>query len=130
MVFESQNGSSLKFDVSPWHRSGLPKHSRLIVIRLAVVLLLLGLAGLATAAKDGQYYPTTNPARQVSLSTKMNLAHAPVVFTCGPLESVGRLLVPKPRPIFRRPTQPEPLLIQPVGLTETLQLRAPPALLS
>jgi hypothetical protein len=130
MLFESQNESSPKCDVSLLPGSGLPKHWGLIVVRLAVVLLLFGLAGLATVAKDGQYYPTANPARQVSLSTKMNLAHAPVLFTCGPLENVARLVVPKPRPIFRRRTEAELLPIRSIGLTQTLRFRPPPAVLS
>jgi hypothetical protein len=102
----------------------------LVLNRLAIVLLLLGLAGLATAAKEGQYYPSTTAARHVSLSTKMNVTHAPVVFSRGPLENVARLVASKPRPAIGRRIKPDPLPMASVGLTVCLQHRSPPAVLS
>jgi energy-converting hydrogenase Eha subunit F len=98
--------------------------------KLAIVLLLLGLANLATMAKNGQYYPTPNPARQVSLSTKMNDGHAPVAPVRAPLEKVARIMPPKPRPIVRRQAEPRRLLIRTIGITATPQHRSPPAFLA
>jgi len=101
-----------------------------LVNKLAVFVLLLGLANLATMAKNGQYYPTANPARQVSLSTKMNDTHAPVAPVRAPLEKVARTVPAKPCPTIRRQTQPKPLPVQAIGITVTLQHRSPPAFLA
>src|SRR5215470_12243539 len=130
MLLEPRIESSPRCDVRPLRGSALARHRRLVITRLLILLLVLGVAGLATVAKDGQYYPTTNPARQVALSTKLNLGHAPVTFTCDPVEGVTRLVAPKPCTIFHRRTEVHPLPIQPVWLHETLRLRAPPYLLS
>jgi hypothetical protein len=98
--------------------------------KIAVLLLLFGIAGLATLAKDGQYYPTANPARQVSLSTKMNDSHVPVAVNRVPSDTVARMTPPKPRPVIRTRREPEPLPVQSVGITVTLQHRSPPAVLA
>jgi hypothetical protein len=100
------------------------------VSKIAIIFLLLGLAGLATLAKDGQYYPSANPARQVALSTKMNVAHAPLLYCCGALENVAHLVPPKPRPLVGRRIEPELLPVESVGLTVSRQHRSPPAVLS
>jgi hypothetical protein len=102
---------------------------RRLVHKGAILLLLLGLANLATMAKDGQYYPTPNPARHVSLSIRMNDTHAPVALVRTPLEMVARRVPPRPRPIIRKPREPQPLPIETIGITVTLQHRSPPALL-
>jgi hypothetical protein len=95
--------------------------------KIAIVLLLVGIAGLTTAAKDGQYYPAANPARQVSLSTKMNLNHVPVGFRRAPLEKVAQIVVARPRPTMCRPVEPELLLIEGLAITLSEQHRSPPA---
>src|SRR5215469_5692497 len=130
MLLEPQIESSRRCDVRLLRGSALARHRRLVITRLLILSLVLGVAALATVAKDGQYYPTTNPARQISLSTKLNLGHAPVTLTCDPVEDVARLVAPKPRTIFCRRTEVRPLPMQPVWLDETLRLRAPPSLLS
>lgn len=96
--------------------------------KLAIVLLLVGLAGLATVAKDGQYYPKANPVHQVSLSTKMNLNTVPVLLIHTPLQRVARIFAAKPRASIRRPIEPEVPLIQPIAVTVSLQHRSPPSL--
>jgi hypothetical protein len=97
--------------------------------RLAIVLLLVGLAGLATAAKDGQYYPNPNPARRVSLSTKMNVNSTPAVLNQTPLQKVAQIVAAKPRPSIRKPIEPEVPLIETIAVTVSLQHRSPPVLL-
>jgi len=99
---------------------------RVVFSKFALIFLLFGLAGLATAAKDAQYYPKANPARHVSLATKLNVQHAPVVFGRTHLEKVAQIIAAKPRPIIRRLPEPELLLIEPVAITVTLQHRSPP----
>jgi len=106
------------------------RHLCVMLNKIAIVLLLVGLAGLATVAKDGQYYPTANPARQISVSTKMNLNHVPVIFSRTPLQKVAQVVAAKPRPMIRRSPEPELLLIEPVGVTVSLQHRSPPTIVS
>lgn len=130
MAFKSQSTSSRECEVSSGGGRVPAKCWVLIFHKFAIILLLLGLAGLATLAKDGQYYPTTNPVRHVSLSTKMNVTHASLVFDREPLEDLARLLTPKPRPAVGRRIEPKPLPIKSVGITVSLQHRSPPAVLS
>jgi hypothetical protein len=100
--------------------------------KLAILALIVGLVGLATMAKDGQYFPTTNPARHVSLSTKMNVAHPHVVCDRVPLKEATQIeaLRPLPQRLIVRRVQQEPLPIQSVGVTVSLQHRSPPPSLS
>jgi hypothetical protein len=129
MAFKAQSGPSDQCEVFLAGSAPL-RNWRLIFTKLVVVLLVVGLATLATLAKDGQYYPATNAARHVSLSTKMNVTHAPVVFDRGALKNVAQLVSPKPRPVVTRRTESEPLTIESVGVVVSLQHRSPPAVLS
>ena len=47
--------------------------SRDIWLRVAVVMLLVAVAGLSTLAKNIQYFPKTSPTHYVSSSTKMKV---------------------------------------------------------
>jgi hypothetical protein len=93
-------------------------------------MLLIAVAGLSTLAKDCQYFPKTNPTRYVSSSTKMKLAHAPVVLDGDQQLHVSRIAVPSPRvwPICE--DRFEAILIPAVGVTLSMQHRSPPALIS
>jgi hypothetical protein len=130
MVFKVGTKSLSTCGLAPGCAPALLRRLCVMLNKLAIVLLLVGLAGLATLAKDGQYYPNPNPARQVSLSTKMNLDHVPVVLSRTPLEKVSQTVAAKPRPIMRRPVEPEPPLIEPLAVTLSLQHRSPPTCLS
>ncbi|HTS10907.1 MAG TPA: hypothetical protein VMH00_02200 [Candidatus Limnocylindrales bacterium] len=94
--------------------------------KLAILLLLVSLAGLATLAKDGQYYPKTNPARYVSMSTKMNVGQPTAVAHPGPLQRTARIVAAHSRPAARRTIEPQPLPTDSVGVTVSLQHRSPP----
>lgn len=95
--------------------------------RASVVLLLLTVAGLSAAAKDGKYYPRTSPVRYLSVSTEMNAAAVPVVFDREP-QSMAMTFVPYHPilPMVRRDEPADPL-IQRVGLTVSMRHRSPPA---
>jgi hypothetical protein len=96
-----------------------------LMIRLAVVVLLVTVAGLSTLAKDGQYGPRTSPERHVSLSTKMNVA-APVVFNRQPSQPVVHA-VPAPPPVRAASAQDfEDPLIEKIGWSVSMQHRSPP----
>lgn len=100
----------------------------LLATRVAIVILLFTVAGLATLAKNAQYYPKSNPASNVSISTKMNVTHAPVQVAAEPSQEVTRVYLPQP-PVrvsyvrYER-TLPKP----PIGVTVTRQHRSPPFL--
>ena len=97
-----------------------------LLARATILILLLSVAALATLAKDGLYYPRTNPARYVSLSTKMNVAHSlalsageqprlfAVNFPPQPVMQATRVEIP-PAPSARR-----------INLCLSMQHRSPP----
>ena len=99
-----------------------------IWIRVSVVFLLILVAGLATLAKNGQYFPKTTPAHCISMSTKMNVAHAPAIVAGDRVEQFAKLSQPQPLPLIRR-TRLERLttvLMPQIGVTVSRQHRSPP----
>jgi hypothetical protein len=133
MGLDTQSSRASKGSISSTHFMAEPsraKFGRLYFGKLAIIVLLFGVAGLATGAKDGQYYPSSNPARHVSLSTKMNVTHVPVLVSQGTFDNVAQILAPRPRPVPGRRIEPESLPIESAGITTSLQLRSPPAALS
>ncbi|MFY9528567.1 MAG: hypothetical protein WBC04_17565 [Candidatus Acidiferrales bacterium] len=95
--------------------------------RAAVLLLLVAVVGLSTLAKHSQYLPNTNPARYVSISSKMNVAYSPAVLEPKPLRAVARIVPPQPSIGTSRREEPEPPPIERMGLTVSLQRRSPPS---
>jgi hypothetical protein len=130
MAIKSQNAPSPECDISSLGGRVPAKYRVLFFEKLAIILLLVGLGGLATLAKDGQYYPPTTAVRHVSLSTKMNVTHASVVFDRGALDNFAPLVTPKARPAVGKRIEPQPLPIASVGVTVSVQHRSPPAVLS
>lgn len=94
--------------------------------KATILLLLFTVAGLATFAKNGQYYPDSNPAQHVSISIKMNVTHSPLQAAEEPLQPVSRLLSPQPPlqslQVQVEETSPTP----PIGITISRQHRSPP----
>ena len=103
--------------------------SQRILLRATVFLLLFGVAGLSTLAKQGKYLPKLNPLRQYSKAVKMELVHHPVDFIPVSGQPVSRILPPQPEfsatPLVRRG-----FAFRFTGLTISSQLRAPPSLLA
>jgi hypothetical protein len=95
-------------------------------MRVCVVLLLISVAGLSTVAKDGQYFPKTNPARFLSMSTKMNLTHAPIVLDGARTQPVVRIAPPLPSVRITRIERSEPVPVQRISVRVSLQHRSPP----
>jgi nitrogen fixation-related uncharacterized protein len=129
MGVEEASGPLLWCEVARGNAGALLGRLCVMLNKLAIVLLLVGLAGLATAAKDGQYYPKANPAHQVSVSTKMNVNSIPVVSSQTPLQKVAQVVVSKPRPSMHRPAEAEVPRSEPISVTVSLQHRSPPAVL-
>lgn len=69
--------------------------SERILLRATVFLLLFGVAGLSTLAKQGKYLPKLNPLRQYSKAAKMELVHHPVDFVPMPTQAVSRMVPPQ-----------------------------------
>jgi len=95
-------------------------------VRVAVVLLLFLVAGLATLAKNVQYLPKADSAHYINCATKMKASQAAHEGDRKPLQPVARV-IPAPPP-YRPPhhDEPETLSIQLIGLTVSLQHRSPP----
>jgi len=102
-----------------------------LAAKLVIFALLLAVAGLATMAKNGQYFPDTSPAHYVSISTKLNVAHSPVrsaTRILRPVTSFFRLQAPM-RAAWVDHSTDVPLIIR-LCLNDSEQLRAPPAVRS
>jgi hypothetical protein len=116
-----------KYIVPPGIRAS---RARLVYFRVAVLLLLVAIAGFSTAAKNSQYYSRSNPAHYLNISSKMKVSAAPVTLDRAPLPVVERLIAPtdeiKPYPVVDLEVPEIPSL----AVTLTLQHRSPPSLLS
>jgi hypothetical protein len=98
-----------------------------VLARAAVIfLLLIAVSALSTLAKDGQYFPRTNPARHASLSTKMKVAQPPVIFSGDVLQLVARIAPPPPTFQVTRLEKFEITPIRSISITVSMQHRSPP----
>jgi hypothetical protein len=95
-----------------------------------ILLLLAAVPGLSTLAKDGQYFPRTNPVRRVSLSIKMNVSHAPAVIVSDRLETVAKTVSPPPTVRVDGLEQSEIAPISTIGISLSMQHRYPPLTLA
>ena len=106
-----------------------PTKSRMqghLALRLAVVALLLGVAALATLAKNGQYFPQANPAHQVSISTKLNVVSTKITVAIQQVQPAIPVIPARP---LISPTHLE--LFEPappnrIATATCTQLRSPP----
>jgi hypothetical protein len=103
---------------------------KICATRTAIFVLLFTVAGLATLAKNGQYYPTSNPARNVSISTKMNVSHSPVHVTGEQMQTVALFFPLLPPLRAARALYEETLRKPPIGVVVSTQYRSPPLWLS
>jgi len=94
--------------------------------RTAVLMLLILVPVLTTLAKNSLYYPASNLNHYVSISSKMNVTHAPAIFESAPMRPVANVVPPLPIfPRIREARMDAPLIPQ-IGSTVSLQLRSPP----
>jgi hypothetical protein len=103
--------------------------ARQVWAKLLIVLLLFGVAGLSTVAKDSLYKFHSPSAQHVSSSTKMQTAHQTAV----ELEPAMPVLATLPAsPKYRR-SQVNSIsvsFVPSVGVIVSLQHRSPPSLVS
>ena len=100
--------------------------SRGFLMRAAIVMLLFAVAALSTVAKQGQYFAKPNPARYASLSTKMNVASAPVIVDRGPLKPIASSELPRPVAHVTRMEDMAAPSIERIRLIVSMQHRSPP----
>lgn len=104
--------------------------ARLLHFRLAVLLLLVAIAGFSTAAKNSQYYSRSSPAHYLNISSKMKANAAPVVIDRAPLQIVERLLAPVFELVSHPAVEDDIPPAASLAVTLTLQHRSPPSFVS
>lgn len=124
---KSRQADEFEFHL-PASQTRARRGSFLICHKLPIILLLITLTGLATVAKDGQYYHGSNSEHRVSLSTKMNVAQAPVALSPSSFQRVGTVFASKPPATTRIRIRYTPLPVQPVALRLSIRHRSPPAI--
>lgn len=118
--------------MTPEHSTASQPTARLrtaFCTRATIVILLFTVAGLATLAKNGQYYPKSNPAQHVSIAIKMNVVHSSMHLAEEPLQPVARFSPPQPVRAARVRFE-EPPAVAPVGVVVSMQHRSPPLTLA
>lgn len=104
--------------------------NHLLYVRIAIVFLLVAIAGFSTLAKNSQYYSRSNPAHFLNISSKMKVSQAPAVLDREPLRLVAKLVTPL-RPVRSYPVVEQEVLERPsIGITLILQHRSPPTFVS
>lgn len=103
--------------------------ARRVWAKLLLVVLLLGVAGLATAAKDSLYHFHSTTAQHVCSSTKMQTVH-PSAVELEPALPVLAILPASPK--YRRSLVKtlSVSFVPSVGVVVSLQHRSPPYLFS
>ncbi|MFY9731009.1 MAG: hypothetical protein WAK24_10395 [Candidatus Acidiferrales bacterium] len=108
------------------------KSFKIVPIRVVVVTLLVFLAGFSTLAKNVQYLPKSNPARYLSIASKMKadsdctVAHLKLQ----PTQPSSRLVIPDVfLPVFTFDPREAPF-VQRISFMVCLRYRAPPIPLS
>jgi hypothetical protein len=107
---------------------------KIVVARIAVVMLLASLAAFSTLAKNVQYLPQSNPASYLSIASKMKTDCAPVTVEAPPVErdaiSILAAIQPEPSAYFARTDSRETRPAEIAGSSVSVRRRPPPALTS
>jgi hypothetical protein len=105
-------------------------HSKPILVRIAILLLIFAIAGLSATAKQSEYLPKSNPAHFLNQATKMSVPHHPVPFVPAPLCPVAKVTPLQAESQaafildFEKPKLPE------IAIMVSLQHRSPPSFLA
>jgi hypothetical protein len=112
------------------------KRRNLVVIRIAVVMLLASLAGFSTLAKTTQYLPKSNPARFLSIASKMKADCLPVTLKAPApqprSQAIALMILLPTEPIVRHsnPEDCDTRFIEHLGIAVSVRHRAPPVFLA
>ena len=108
------------------------KSLKIVPVQVAVVTLLVFLAGFSTLAKNVQYLPESNPAHYLSIASKMK-ANSDCTITqlkLQPTQQSSQLVIPEAViPVFTFDPREAPF-VQRISLIVSLRYRAPPITLS
>jgi hypothetical protein len=108
------------------------KSLKIVPVQVAVVTLLVFLAGFSTLAKNVQYLPKSNPAHYLSIASKMK-ANSDCTITqlkLQPTQQSSQLVIPEAViPVFTFDPREAPF-VQQISLIVSLRYRAPPITLS
>src|SRR5947209_5085996 len=91
-----------------------------------LLVLLLTVATLSTAAKMSWYLPQSDAGHNLTAAVKMKVAHSPIIVEGLPLQPVVKVTPPLPEVRTSRSAEPEPQ-IPSIGVTVSLQHRSPPS---
>jgi hypothetical protein len=108
------------------------KSLKTVPIQVAVVALLVFLAGFSTLAKNVQYLPKSNPAHYLSIASKMKANSDCTVaqLKLQPAQLSPRLSIPDPVLVLSSLHSREASFVPRISLIACLQYRAPPITLS
>lgn len=106
-----------------------PRRTRRLWTHLLILVLLVGVAGLSTVAKDSLYHFHSISAQHVTSAVKMQLAHTQVMDS-EPAMPVSLTLPARPEYHRRHWESSKVIFIPSVGITVSLQHRSPPSNLS
>lgn len=93
-----------------------------------LALLLFAVPTLSTLAKDSWYLPQSNPVHFLNIASKMQIPHCGVVLHKAVVHTTAKITPLQPvawNTLVREPAPRKPS----IGLTTSLQLRSPPAIL-
>lgn len=107
-----------------------PGNQRRVWLRMAVLFLLVMLAGLATFAKYTPYLPKTSPSHYVNNATKLKVAQSPVLHDRDPLLPIAIVVPSRLKYRVRRTDVPVAPPIELIGLNLSRQHRSPPPTLA
>jgi hypothetical protein len=91
-----------------------------------LLVLLLAVATLSTAAKVSWYLPQGDAGHNLTPAIKMKVAHSPIAFDGLLRQAVANVAPPLPEIRTSRPVEPEPE-IPSISATVSLQHRSPPS---
>jgi hypothetical protein len=129
------NPAPRKFASGPRWRSVYLKqpgrgNQRRVWMQVAVLSLLVMLAGLATFAKYTPYLPKTSPSHYVNNATKLKVVQSSVLHERAPLLPIAMVVPSRPEYRARRTDVPVAPPIELIGLTVSRQHRSPPPTLA
>jgi hypothetical protein len=107
------------------------QRKRLLYLRVAIVVLLIAIAGLVTLAKNTQYsHSHSNHVHYLNIASKMRVAPAPAILNQTPLRLAARFVAPLYKVRASHVCEMEVIEVPSLSVTLNLQHRSPPPFVS
>jgi hypothetical protein len=116
------------FDQAGGSKRAPRKLSRRLLARVAALLMIVGVVGLSTVAKNTGYLPNSNPAHYISAASKMSPVHSPDFLDRLTLHPISKLIPQKPPSRETHRNDPELPPINQIVPISIYQHRPPPVL--